>query len=326
MKLQQLEYIIAIAQAGSITAAAKNLYQAQPNISIALKELETEIGMQIFWRTPNGMVLTPEGEGFLVRAKDIVESMHSLEADYTNRVEDGITLRIASVRSAYIPGVLSDWVNELDKDDKLSLHFHETNTNKVIEEVNSGRADIGIIRVPASQYEVYEEQMNNRKFQLRPLIAFIMQPIMSADHPLADREDVTVEDLELYPEIVHADDEMSLFEKNHLDNEYDSNNNKRIYVQDNGSKMILLQGIKDAYMWASPSTKRMPRGASPMKVVRCSQVTLKTVDVLICKKSNENNRVIKICMDYLIEKCAELPGVLPFEKESKPETDEQAEQ
>ena len=41
MKLQQLEYVIAIAQAGSITAAAKNLYQAQPNISIALKELES---------------------------------------------------------------------------------------------------------------------------------------------------------------------------------------------------------------------------------------------------------------------------------------------
>ena len=77
MKLQQLEYVIAIAQEGSITAAAKKLYQAQPNISIALKELESEIGTQIFWRTPNGMVLTPEGEDFLVRAKEIVESMHS---------------------------------------------------------------------------------------------------------------------------------------------------------------------------------------------------------------------------------------------------------
>ncbi len=326
MKLQQLEYIIAIAQAGSITAAAKNLYQAQPNISIALKELETEIGMQIFWRTPNGMVLTPEGEGFLVRAKDIVESMHSLEADYTNRVEDGITLRISAVRSAYIPGVLSEWINELDKDDKLSLHFNETNTNKVIEEVNSGKADIGIIRVPAAQYEVYQEQMNNRKFQIRPLIAYIMQPIMAADHPLANCEDVTIEDLEAYPEIVHADDEMNLFEKNHIDNEHEGANLKRIYVKDNGSKMILLQGIKNAYMWASPSSKGMPKGATLMKAVKCSQVTLKTLDVIICKKSNENNRVIKICMDYLLEKCVKLPGAIPFEFEIASEEDEQNKQ
>ena len=313
MKLQQLEYVIAIAQAGSITAAAKNLYQAQPNISIALKELESEIGMQIFWRTPNGMVLTPEGEDFLVRAKDIVESMHSLEADYTNRPEDGISLRIAAVRSGYIPGLLGEWINELDKDEKLSLHFFETSTNKVIDEVNSGRADIGIIRVPLSQYGVYEDQMANRRFFMRPLTAFVLQPIMSADHPLAGREEVTVEELEMYPEVVHADDEMQLLEHNHINKEYESGNLKKVYVQDNGSKMILLVTIKDAYMWASPS-KGVPTGGRGVVAVRCNAATLKTIDVMICKKSNENNRTIKICMDYLTEKCANLTGALPVEK------------
>ncbi|MBQ6944062.1 MAG: LysR family transcriptional regulator [Ruminococcus sp.] len=313
MKLQQLEYVIAIAQAGSITAAAKNLYQAQPNISIALKELESEIGMQIFWRTPNGMVLTPEGEDFLVRAKDIVESMHSLEADYTNRPEDGISLRISAVRSGYIPGILGEWINELDKDEKLSLHFFETSTNKVIDEVNSGRADIGIIRVPLSQYQVYEEQMANRRFFMRPLAAFVLQPIMSANHPLANREEITVEELEMYPEVVHADDEMQLLEHNHISKEYESGNLKKVYVQDNGSKMILLNTIKDAYMWASPS-KGVPTGGRGIVAVKCNAATLKTIDVMICKKTNENNRTIKICMDYLAEKCATLTGALPIEK------------
>ncbi len=313
MKLQQLEYVIAIAQAGSITAAAKNLYQAQPNISIALKELESEIGMQIFWRTPNGMVLTPEGEDFLVRAKDIVESMHSLEADYTNRTEDGISLRITAVRSGYIPGVIGEWINELDKDEKLSLHFFETSTNKVIDEVNSGRADIGIIRVPLNQYEVYEEQMNNRRFLMRPLVAFVMQPVMSADHPLANRDEVTIEELELYPEIVHADDEMQLFERNHINKEYDSNNLKRVFVQDNGSKMILLNTIENSYMWASPSSKGMPKGGKGVVAVKCSGANLKTLDIMICKKSNENNRTIKICMDYLAENCIRLPGAIAID-------------
>lgn len=313
MKLQQLEYIIAIAQAGSITAAAKNLYQAQPNISIALKELESEIGMQIFWRTPNGMVLTPEGEDFLVRAKDIVESMHSLEADYTNRIEDGISLKIAAVRSGYIPGVIGDWINELDNDDKLSLHFFETSTNKVIEEVNSGRADLGIIRVPLNRYEVYEEQMSNRRFFMRPLVSFIMQPIMTANHPLANKEEVSIADLEMFPEIVHADDEMNIFERNHIASEYESNNLKRIFVQDNGSKMILLQTIKNSYMWASPSSKGMPNGAKGVVAVKCNQATLTTIDIMICKKSNENNRTIKICMDYLAENCEKLPGAVPVD-------------
>lgn len=313
MKLQQLEYIIAIAQAGSITAAAKSLYQAQPNISIALKELETEIGMQVFWRTPNGMVLTPEGEGFLVRAKDIVESMHSLESDYTNRTEDGIILRISSVRSAYIPELLSNWVNELENDDKLNLRFHETNTNKVIEDVTSGKADIGIIRIPAAQYEVYQEQMNNRKFLIRPLTSYYMKPIMQHTHPLANRTDVTLEELEMYTEIVHADDEMSLFEKNHIDGERESNNKKRIFVQDNGSKAIFLQCLKNAYMWSTPTSKAIIYCNTPLKSLNCKQVTLRTLDLLICKKSNENNRVIKACMDTLIKKCKEFNGTETFE-------------
>lgn len=314
MKMQQLEYIIAIAHAGSITAAAKNLYQAQPNISISLKELEAEIGMQIFWRTPNGMVLTPEGENFLSRAKDIVEGMHSLEADYTNRGDDGISIKISAVRSAYIPGVLSEWVNELDSDEKIAMRFYETNTNKVIEDVNSGKADIGIIRIPSDQRETYTEQLKNRKIQARPLVAFIMQPIMSADHPLVNSSDVTMSELEKYPEIVHADDEMNVFERNYINSDYESSGAKRIYVQDNGSKMIMLQGIKNAYMWASPSHRKtsLPSSAS-LKPVKCSQANIKVMDMIICKKSGESSRTIKSCIDYLMEKCVELPGVMPAE-------------
>ncbi len=311
MKMQQLEYIIAIAHAGSITAAAKNLYQAQPNISISLKELEAEIGMQIFWRTPNGMVLTPEGENFLSRAKDIVESMHSLEADYTNRGDDGVSIKISSVRSAYIPGILSEWVNELDDDERLSMRFYETNTNKVIEDVNSGKADIGVIRISSDQRETYTEQLKNRKLQVRPIAAFIMQPIMSIDHPLANSEDVTLAELEKYPEIVHADDEMNVFERNYIKADYESNSAKRIYVQDNGSKMLMLQGVKNAYMWASPGPLHTSQSA--IRSVKCSQANIKVIDMVICKKSGESSRTIKACMDYLTEKCGELPGILPLE-------------
>lgn len=310
MKLQQLEYIIAIAQAGSITAAAKNLYQAQPNLSIALKELESEINIQIFWRTPNGMVLTPEGETFLVRAKDIVESMQNLESDYTNHGDDGISLKISSVRSAYIPSVLGEWVNSLDEDEKLSLRFYETNTNKVIEDINSGKADIGIIRIPASQCEMYKEQMKNRKLAIRLLASFTMQPIVSLNHPLLEKENVTFEDLEKYPEIVHADDEMNVFERMYINSEYENTNGvKRIFVQDNGSKLIFLKSVENAYMWASPSTKYKSKEINSLVPLKCDDANIAINDMIICKKSCENNRVIKACMNYLTESVSQLPGV-----------------
>lgn len=301
MKMQQLEYVIAIAHAGSITAAAKNLYQAQPNISIALKELESEIGMQIFWRTPNGMVITPEGESFLLRAKDIVESMHSLENDYTNRGEDGVSVRISSVRSAYMSVALGKWVNSISGEDKISLQFIENISSKVIEDVNTGKADIGVFRVPGNQLDVFMEQMAARKINARKLAEFSMAPIMSADHPLAQLDDIPLEELKKYPEIVHADDEMSVFDRSYINPDYENASApKRIYVYDNGSKMIMLATVKNSYMWSSPGLPMIPV-TTPMVAKKCSQAILKTCDIMICKKSSENNRVLKSCMDFITE-------------------------
>lgn len=304
MKMQQLEYVIAIARAGSITAAAKNLYQAQPNISIALKELESEIGMQIFWRTPNGMVLTPEGENFLARAKDIVDSMHSLESDYTNRSDEGVSLKISVIHSAYIPEMLGEWVNELDNEEKLSVKFYETNTNKVIEDVTSGRADVGIIRTPQAQCEMYEEQLRNRKLEARPLISFCLHPIMSADHPLADKDDITFEDLEKYLEIVHDDGEMNLFENTYINSEYENSGSKKILIRDSESKIVFLQTVKNSYMWGSGGSWRKFKGDLELKQVNCSMADIRIVDMIICKKTHESNRTIKAFMDFCSEKCA----------------------
>lgn len=301
MKMQQLEYVIAIAHAGSITAAAKNLYQAQPNISIALKELESEIGMQIFWRTPNGMVLTPEGESFLLRAKDIVESMHSLENDYTNRGDSGISVRIASVRSGYLSAALGNWINSISGEEKISLNFFETISSKVIDDVSTGKADIGVFRVPGNQLDLFMEQMETRKMHARVLAEFSMTPVMSQEHPLAQLDDIPLDELKKYPEIVHADDEMSVFDRSYINPDYENSSApKRIYVHDNGSKMIMLSIVENAYMWGTPGLL-MASPTIPMITKKCSQATLKTYDIIICKKSAESNRVFKSCIDFISE-------------------------
>ena len=106
MKIQHLEYVLAIAQEGSITKAAKKLYQAQPNISIALKELEESLGIQIFQRTQSGMITTPEGEEFIDRAKNIVEEFHSLEAMYSRKESDVSQISISATKSPYVAAAM----------------------------------------------------------------------------------------------------------------------------------------------------------------------------------------------------------------------------
>ena len=64
MTLQQLKYALTIADCGSMNEAAKHLFLSQPSLSETMKELEQEIGMQIFLRSNRGIVITPEGEEF----------------------------------------------------------------------------------------------------------------------------------------------------------------------------------------------------------------------------------------------------------------------
>lgn len=302
MKIQQLEYIIAIAQAGSITAAAKNLYQAQPNISIALKELETEIGMPIFWRTPNGMVLTPEGEAFLLRAKDIVESMHTLEADYTNRTNNSVSLKIASARSSYIASVLSDWVQTISPDNKINIGVLEVMTNGVIECVGSGKADIGIIRIPKSQMEVYADTLANRKLSYKHLMDFRMRLLMRKDNPLAEYDDVPFDVLKNFTEIVHGDDEINLFGRTFINEDYEETGSRnRICVHDSGNKIMLLNMLLNTYMWAAPSTSGHIVAPNYLVIKKCSYAKIEISDIVICKKTSESNRIVKDFMDFIAD-------------------------
>ena len=87
MTLQQLRFLIAVAESGSINAAAQRLYTAQSNISNAVKSLEQELHLEIFTRSSRGVTLTNDGTELLGYARQVVEQADMLEARY----EDGGT-------------------------------------------------------------------------------------------------------------------------------------------------------------------------------------------------------------------------------------------
>ena len=82
MNFQQLRYAVEIEKTNSITAAAKNLYMGQPNLSKSIKELEHELGTVLFRRTAKGMEPTASGLQFLRYAKSILGQLDELKALY----------------------------------------------------------------------------------------------------------------------------------------------------------------------------------------------------------------------------------------------------
>ena len=78
MTLQQLKYIIEIVNAGSMNAAAEKLFVTQPSLSNAVKELERELGIEIFLRSNRGIALSSEGVEFLSYARQVIEQAELL--------------------------------------------------------------------------------------------------------------------------------------------------------------------------------------------------------------------------------------------------------
>lgn len=85
MTLQQLKYALTIADCGSMNEAAKQLFISQPSLSETMKELETEIGLDIFLRSNRGIVITPEGEEFLGYARQVTEQFGLLQSKYIDK-------------------------------------------------------------------------------------------------------------------------------------------------------------------------------------------------------------------------------------------------
>ena len=82
MNLLHLKYAVEVAKTKSINQAAKNLYMNQPNLSRAIKELEDSLGVNLFRRTSKGIIVTPQGEEFLVHARNILDQVDEIEAMY----------------------------------------------------------------------------------------------------------------------------------------------------------------------------------------------------------------------------------------------------
>ena len=232
----------------------------------------------------------------------IVESMHMLESDYTNRTDNSISLKIVSSRSSYIASVISEWIKTISPEKKINISILGSVTNSVIEYVSSGKTDIGIIRLPKSQLDVYTENLANRKLSYKILMTFKMELLVHCDSELAKYDDVPIEELKKYTEIVHGDDEINLFGRTFINESYENDTDRnRIYVHDNGNKVMFLDTLPNTYMWTAPTTSGNIIIPEYLITKKCSYADIDISDIIIFKKSAENNRIIKNFTDFTAE-------------------------
>lgn len=299
MNVLHLKYAVEVAKAGSISKAAEALYMNQPNLSRAIKELETSLGITIFGRSAKGMYVTPEGEEFLEHAKKILQQIDEMEAFYKAGVPAQQRFSLSAPRASYISEAFVKFSKGLTKE-CAEIYYKETNAMRVVNNVLSGDFKLGILRYAAC-YDKYFKGMLEEKGLAHELVTeFHYVLAMSREHPLAEKEEIAFADLRPYIEIAHADPyvpsvPLAMVKKEELPDDMD----RRIFVFERASQFELLAQNHETFMWLSPVPQTLlDRYGLVERVCRENQKQYK--DVLIYRK---DYRLTELDRAFITELC-----------------------
>ena len=198
MTLNQLKYAITVANAKSLNEAARILFISQPSLSTAIKELEEEIGIELFRRTNRGISLTPEGEEFIGYARQVTEQYQLLESKYIEKSESKKKFSVSMQHYTFAVKAFVEMVKHFGMDE-YEFAVHETKTYEVIEDVKNFKSEIGILYINDFNRQVLTKLFREYNLEFQEILDCGIYVYLWRGHPLADRQEVSLEELEEYP-------------------------------------------------------------------------------------------------------------------------------
>lgn len=257
MNLLHMKYAIEVAKTGSLGKASEVLLIAPPNISRSIKELEADIGISIFERTAKGMELTHEGEEFISLAKGILLQIEQMERYYKDGTMKKNKFSISVPRASYISEAFAEFSKTLNSD-SCELLYKETNSRRTIINVVEDNYKLGIIRYAENYDEYFKAMLLEKGLSFETVTEFSYVLLMGADNPLAEKEDITSDDLKDFIEIAHADPYVpSMPFAKVASAELTNNIDRRIFVFERASQFDLLSLNPETFMWASPLPQKL---------------------------------------------------------------------
>lgn len=202
MTLQQLKYIIAIAECSSITSAAQKLLVAQPSLSKSVSELEKEMGITIFCRNNRGVYLSDEGSKFLSYARQVVEQAELLEQQYKKKETIRRVFSISAQHYAFVVNAFVALVKEYGES-KYEFTLRESRTHDIIEDVRTSRSELGVLFLSIFNREVVLRILHNADLKFSSLFTAKPHVFVSRDNPLSHKKKVTLDDLKVFPRLTY---------------------------------------------------------------------------------------------------------------------------
>lgn len=198
MTLQQLKYIITIADCNSMNKAAGQLFISQPSLSAAVRELEEEIGITIFHRSNKGIIVTVEGNEFLGYARQLIEQYRLIDERYIEKKSGKKKFSVSMQHYSFAVKAFVEMVKQFGMDE-YEFAIHETRTFEVIENVHHFYSELGVIYMNDFNKKVLTKILAENELEFIPLFDCHVYVYVWEENPIATREKVSMKDLEEYP-------------------------------------------------------------------------------------------------------------------------------
>lgn len=248
MTLQQLKYVIEVADKGSITEAAQSLFISQPSLSAAIRDLETETATKIFLRNSRGILITPEGAEFLGYARQVVQQAALIEDKYIARQAVRQRFSVSTQHYSFTSSAFVELVRA-QGGEAYEFILREGKTYDTINDVKTLRSEMGVIYMSSFNEAVISKMLREANLVFSELFSARPHIFIGRNNPLAGKKSVTLHDLEQLPCITYEQGDQNAF---YFSEEILStlNHDKSIKVTDKGTIINLMIGT-DGYTISS---------------------------------------------------------------------------
>ena len=244
MNITQIKYVLEIAASSSIREAASKLFISQPALSSSIKDLEDELGIRIFQRSNKGLILTDVGREFVSYAKKAVGQYEILEDRFISKDSDKERFSVSTQHYNFAIKAFTRVIKGSNPD-KFIFSIRETKTREVLEDVGSLKSEVGIVSFSNSNERLIKRLFKDYQLKFTPLMKKDTYVYIWKNHELADRTEISINELSAYPCVsFDQSDDSNVYLTEEALSDYDFN--KMIKSDDRATTLELIAEL-DGY-------------------------------------------------------------------------------
>lgn len=210
MTLQQLKYLVTVAECKNITEAAEKLFISQPSLSAAIHNLEKEMGITAFVRSNKGVSVTREGEELLSFARNLLEQADIMKDRFCNDKSRTPKFSVSCQHYSFAVNAFVDVVNKYDAN-IYNFILRETQTGEIIDDVANGNSELGILYLSEHNEDVLTKLLKKNELVFEEIFQASPHVFINKNHPLANKDIITLDELKPYPYLVYEQGERNSF-------------------------------------------------------------------------------------------------------------------